>query len=325
MTNATNVSETSPLNLEIAKKSLLVILIGLICVSGLVGYSVYFYIFIKHRKTLNNSFYCLSVSMLIPDTINLLSQIVYSIPAILWGENSLPDLYRIIVGYLTDGAWFWSSSHMVAIGINRVAAVCFITRYQRMFRSRNVYIVILCCWLYGFIMVTTMYACGCQYHFQTYSWVFVCEESYCKQSSMTANKILSSNLVLCVVLCYIIIFVQVRGKSKKVAGTTNKQIDKKQKQEFQLIFQFVVIGISLSLYALTFWIVPALVEKGSLSDCVGLNFMNIFSVVNSAVHPFMYIFFGSEVKEKIFRNINNGKQQTISRSVPHEGNINCRN
>lgn len=287
------------IDIEVAKRGWPAVVINMICVSGLIGYSVYVYILIKHKQAFNNPFYHLSGSMLISDVINLFTEIIYSVPAMLFGESQMPDTYRRIVGYFSDGSWFWSSSHMAVIGANRVVAVCMYSHYQQLFNARNVYILMGVCWVYGFFMVTLMYACTCEYYFTSYSWVFACLPHSCQEAALKINQVCSNSLVISVVLSYVSIFIQVRRTSRRIKAT-GKASDKKQKRELQLVFQFVVIGVSLSIYELLFWIVPPLMASNSISDYAGLNVMNIFGVVNSSIHPFLYIFFGSEVKQKIF-------------------------
>lgn len=294
---------------EIAAKGWPAIIISLLCFSSLIGYMVYIYILIKYRQTLNNSFYRLAGSMVVSDVVNLLSYVVFSLPAMLSGESSMPDPYRVVVGYLSDGSWFWSSSHMAVIGINRLSAVCFPNHYQHLFSVKKVYIMIGCCWVYGMIMVTMMYGCECQYHFETYTWNFVCLNSSCVTISLKINQVCSASLVSLVVASYVVIFVKIRLISRKMAAA-GKDVDKQQKRELQLVFQFIVIGISLSIYELMFWVVPPLMEEGKISVYAGLNAMNIFGVINSAIHPFMYIFFGSEIKKRIFATKNDDDKQS---------------
>lgn len=289
---------------EVARKGWSAMAVNTICLVGISGYIVYAYVVIKNRSSLTNPFYTLTLSMMVSDVISLLTELMFSVPVILLGgEQELSDPYRVVVGFFANGAWFWCSSHLTFMAANRVVAVCLYHRYLQMFNRKKVNILILSSVIYGFVLTGMMYICTCQYHFKTYAWNFDCQPNSCAGPAKIINQIVSNGAVLVVIVCMVVVVVAVRRSARKVK-MDNRSLDRQQKREIQLVFQFVVIGVVLAMQGAFFWAFPWLMESKYLSTYVSLNVLNVSVVLMSSVHPFLYLFFGSEVREKLFTKKN---------------------
>lgn len=302
---------------EIAYRGWSAMVINTISLLGLAGYSVYAYIIIKHRSHFKNPFYIFTLSMMIPDLITIISEMVYAVPAVLLGETELPEVYRIIVGFFADGAWFWSSSHMTLLAADRVVAVCFYSRYFDLFTPRKLRMLILSSIIYGFTVISIMYGCTCQYHFKHYAWLFECQENSCASVALMINQTVSNGSVVVVVISMAVVIVVVHRSARKIRSSKTS-LDRQQKREIKLVVQFLIIGLVFTLDQIFFWTFPRLVAANLVSVYIAGNLINIFYLFCSCLHPFLYIGFSSEVKNKFFVN---KKQNEPMKHAQHGGII----
>lgn len=126
----------------------------------------------------------------------------------------MPFWYQSIVGYLSVGSWFMLTAHTAVISVNRLVAVAVYTKYRRIFSTLNTVLMIIVCYLYGFAMVTTMYACKCRLVFPEYAWLFDCKFDTCAKAALNINQIISNATVAFVAFIYIVIFFTVSFNEK---------------------------------------------------------------------------------------------------------------
>lgn len=72
------------------------------------------------------------------------------------------------------------------------------------------------------------------------------------------------------------------------------------KRERNLMLQFLLIAAVLVLYEASFWVVPAMMSAGIISGNQTSILINTFGILNSALPPFLYMTFGSDLKRIIF-------------------------
>lgn len=306
MENNTSLISSNSTDVVVDKSEILfrgwtAVIISITCLSGLLGYTIYSYVIVKYKTSFKNPFYTLSLSMMVSDLINIVTAMIYPVPAIILGDDAVSDIYQGVVGFLSAGSWFWSTSHLVFMAFNRVFAVCFYYQYLEIFSSRNVSTLILLSVVYGFVMAGMMYCCTCRLLFKNYSWSYKCQTNSCAETALIINQIFSNGAVAVIVICMAVIFIAIRKVARKVK-IDNKSLDKQQKREAQLVIQFVTIGVVLTLESIFFWTFPKLLNAKLISPYC-LNLLTVLHLLTSCIHPYLYIFCGSEVKEKLCGNI----------------------
>lgn len=88
----------------------------------------------------------------------------------------------------------------------------------------------------------------------------------------------------------------------KIQGTkiSNECLRSSQaKRERNLMLQFLLIALVLVIYEGFFWLIPKLKSLGLISGNKTLILVNAFGILNSALPPFLYMTFGSELRRII--------------------------
>jgi hypothetical protein len=250
---------------------------------GLIANFFMLFIFIKHRTQFLHSFYIFMHHLIICDIGALMNKFLVVIPLTLM--NNLP-YSEFTENFLSSfGTLFFHTLLFLSflIAINRFA-VFFAPNYHKILFDRPyVYVTAFTPWIVGFCVTLATTFVGCKKTFDHCRFInyFACPAAkYISPNIACFMKILSFYVRLMpyfMLVLYIMLFAYVRCKKIKTGPHHSSAV-----KEMRILYQAVIICLTISATTMCFWVVPLLI-----TDLWASLIVQSCSILNYSINPFI--------------------------------------